>query len=85
MLNDTTAHYVVSLAHPEWHFSMDDNPEQAAISRRRVLEMAAEGGMPVVGFHLPFPALGFVERRGKELDGFEFRPATYQFNLATGS
>ncbi len=78
MLNDTVAHYVASFAHPEWHFSMDDDPPIAALARRRILQMAADSGMPVTGFHLPFPALGFVEHK----DGaFEFRPATYQFNL----
>ncbi len=79
-LNDTTPHYVASFAHPEWHFAMDDDPDKAATTRRRILELAAEEKLPVIGFHIPFPALGFVERRD---DGFEFRPATYQFNLAT--
>lgn len=78
LLNDTTPHYVASFANPEWHFAMDDDPEKAAVSRRRILEMATEDRLPIIGFHIPFPALGFVERRG---NGFEFRPATYQFNL----
>ncbi len=81
MLNDTTAHYAGSFAHPEWHFAMDDNPEHAAVSRRRILQFAADRTIPVVGFHLPFPAIGFVEQRD---EGFEFRPATYQFNLNAG-
>ena len=79
LLNDTTPHYVASFAHPEWHFIMDDAADAAAITRKRILEMAASEELPVVGFHLPFPALGHVERRG---EGYEFRPATYQFNLS---
>lgn len=77
-LNDATPHYVASFAHPEWHFVMDDNPEKAAIARKAVLERCAAQAIPVIGFHLPFPSIGYVERRQ---DGYEFRPATYQFQL----
>jgi len=78
MLNDTVAHYIASFAHPDWHFSMDDDPDMAATTRRRILDMAASDNIPVIGFHLPFPAIGFVE---KTADAFEFRPASYQFNV----
>jgi len=78
LLSDAVPHYVASFAHTDWHFLMDDNPEAAAISRRRLLDMAATDNTPVIGFHIPFPALGFVERTRS---AFEFRPATYQFNL----
>jgi glyoxylase-like metal-dependent hydrolase (beta-lactamase superfamily II) len=77
-LNDTTPHYAASFINPEWHFFMDDDPAAASDSRRRTLELAASAQMPVVGFHLPFPSLGFVDRYK---DGFKFIPATYQFNL----
>lgn len=80
LLNDTVPHYVASFAHPEWHFIMDDFPEQAALTRHRILAKAQSDRVPVIGFHIPFPALGFVETRGA---GFEFRPASYQFNIAT--
>ncbi len=78
LLNDTTPHYVASFAHPEWHFSMDDDPVKAAETRRRILDDCAASAVPVIGFHLPFPSIGFVETLQ---DGFEFRPATYQFQL----
>ncbi len=79
LLNDTTPHYVASFANPDWHFAMDDDPEKAALSRQKILNMASDDALPVIGFHIPFPALGYVSRRG---NGFEFRPATYQFNLS---
>lgn len=78
LLNDTTPHYVAAFAHPEWHFSMDDDPVKAAETRRTILAECAASQVPVIGFHLPFPSIGFVETRE---DGFEFRPATYQFQL----
>ena len=78
MLNDTVAHYVASFARPDWHFSMDDDAEAAAISRKRILDQVATDQIPVTGFHLPFPSLGYVNTSGK---GYRFHPATYQFNL----
>ena len=78
LLNDAVPHYVTSFAHPEWHFSMDDNADAAAITRRRLLDFAVTENIPVTGFHIPFPSIGYVEEKGS---GFEFRPATYQFNL----
>lgn len=78
MLNDTVAHYVASFAHPDWAFSMDDDPDAAAVSRRRILNRVASDNIPVIGFHIPFPSIGYVAGKDK---GFEFCPATYQLNV----
>ena len=78
MLNDTVAHCVASFARPDWHFSMDDDPDMAAQTRRRMLSMVAAENIPVIGFHMPFPAIGHVEKSG---DGYAYRPALYQFNV----
>jgi len=78
LLNDTVAHYVASFAHPEWAFSMDDDPDAAAVSRRRILDRVASDNIPVIGFHIPFPSVGYVAVKDK---GFEFHPATYQLNV----
>ena len=78
MLNDTVAHFVASFAHPEWAFSMDDDPDAAAVSRHRILDRVASDDIPVIGFHIPFPSVGYVKAKGK---GFEFQAAAYQFNV----
>ncbi len=78
MLNDTVAHFVASFAHPEWAFSMDDDPDAAAVSRRRVLDRVTSDKIPVIGFHIPFPSIGYVKAKNK---AFEFQPAAYQFNV----
>lgn len=78
MLNDTVAHYVASFARPDWEFSMDDDPLAAATARRRILDQVSQEKMPVIGFHIPFPSLGYVEANGS---AFDFRPASYQFNI----
>ncbi|WP_171184048.1 MBL fold metallo-hydrolase [Ruegeria sp. HKCCC2117] len=72
---DLANHYVWSFAHPEWGFSFDADKEAATASRRNVLGMLAADKVPMIGYHMPFPAAGFVETRG---EGFRFVPVSYQ-------
>ncbi len=58
---DCAHHQVASLAHPEWHCVFDTDKEQGAATRRRIFDMAATDRLPVIGYHMPFPSLGFVE------------------------
>jgi len=78
MLNDAVAHVVASFAHPEWAFSMDDDPAAAAVTRKKLLDRVATDNIPVIGFHIPFPSLGYVAHNKS---GFDFQPANYQFNV----
>lgn len=78
LLADLANHYVWSLAHPDWEVRFDADKAGAAASRRKVLGMVAADRIPVIGYHLPFPALGYVETRG---NGFHYVPATYQLQL----
>jgi glyoxylase-like metal-dependent hydrolase (beta-lactamase superfamily II) len=53
----------VAFAHPDWQPRMDMDGARAAVSRRRLLDMAATDRLPVLSYHLPFPGLGRVERK----------------------
>ncbi|ADZ69382.1 MBL fold metallo-hydrolase [Polymorphum gilvum] len=75
---DTANHYVWSLAYPDWEVRFDMDKEAAAAARRNVFGMIAADRIPFVGYHMPFPALGFVETKG---DGFRYVPASYQLSL----
>lgn len=75
---DTANHFVWSLAHPDWEVRFDADKAAAAATRRAVFGMIAAERMPFVGYHMPFPALGFVETAG---DGFRYVPASYQFMM----
>ncbi|MDP5217619.1 MBL fold metallo-hydrolase [Ruegeria sp. 2205SS24-7] len=72
---DLANHYVWSFAHPEWEVTFDMDKAAATQSRRDVLGMLAADRVPMIGYHMPFPAAGFVEQRG---DGFRFVPVSYQ-------
>lgn len=75
---DTANHYIWSLGHPDWEVRFDMDKAQAAASRRKLLDMLAADSLPFIGYHMPFPGLGYVETAG---DGFRFVPASYQFDL----
>lgn len=78
LIADLANHYVWSLAYPDWEVRFDADKAAAAASRRRVLGMLAADRIAFVGYHMPFPALGYVEANG---DGFRYAPASYQFDL----
>jgi glyoxylase-like metal-dependent hydrolase (beta-lactamase superfamily II) len=75
---DFANHYVWSLAHPDWEVKFDMDKAAAAGTRRKMLDMMAADKTPFVGYHMPFPAFGFVEKSG---DGFAYVPHSYQFML----
>jgi glyoxylase-like metal-dependent hydrolase (beta-lactamase superfamily II) len=75
---DVANHYVVSIQQPEWATSFDDIKDMAIATRKRILEMVASDKIAVIGYHMPFPALGFIEKTGGT---HRWVPASYQFNL----
>ena len=54
----------IAFAHPDWQPRADMDGAQAAKSRRQVLDMAAADKLQVICYHIPFPGLGRVERKG---------------------
>jgi glyoxylase-like metal-dependent hydrolase (beta-lactamase superfamily II) len=75
---DTTSHYAVSLQRPEWRVQVDDDKERAVATRRRILDLVATERLWAIGYHMPFPAVGAVDRTQ---DGYRWIPLSYQLNL----
>ncbi|MEQ9261447.1 MAG: MBL fold metallo-hydrolase [Roseovarius sp.] len=75
---DFANHYVWSLANPDWHVSFDMDKEMATETRKRMLDMMATDDLPFIGYHMPFPGMGYVERLS---EGYRYQPASYQFML----
>ncbi|TNB47627.1 MBL fold metallo-hydrolase [Martelella lutilitoris] len=75
---DTANQYVLSLQRPDWHVRFDMDKEMAAATRKKVFDMVAAERIPFLGYHMPFPAVGYVEKVG---DGYRFMPKTYQFKV----
>jgi len=75
---DTTNHYVASLAKPDWHCAFDMDAEAAVVARKNILDMIATDKIASAGYHMPFPAVGYVEKQGS---GYRWVPASYQLDL----
>lgn len=75
---DVANHFVYSVGHPDSPVGFDDDKDMAVATRKRVLDMVSADGLLVAGHHMPFPALGYVER---DAQSYRWVPATYQLRL----
>lgn len=75
-LGDALAHAFVHFQNPDWAWDTDEDFDQAAATRRLVLEMTAVDRITVLGYHFPFPGVGNVRR---DDEGYQFIPALWQF------
>ena len=75
---DAANHFVASVQRPDWHVRFDMDKDGAAATRRTLFDMAAADRIPVTGYHMPFPALGYIS---KESDDYRWVPASYQFSV----
>jgi glyoxylase-like metal-dependent hydrolase (beta-lactamase superfamily II) len=75
---DTANHYIISIQHPEWHVAFDQDRDMAVDVRKKTFDMVSADKIPVVGFHMPFPSVGWVE---KTATSYRWVPASFQFNL----
>jgi glyoxylase-like metal-dependent hydrolase (beta-lactamase superfamily II) len=64
VIGDAVTNVAVSFAHPEWPSGSDQDPEKGIATRNMLLDRLAGDQSGVVGFHMPHPGLGRVERRG---------------------
>jgi glyoxylase-like metal-dependent hydrolase (beta-lactamase superfamily II) len=75
---DTANHYVMAIQQPDWHVGFDQDKEAGVATRRKIFDMVSVDKIPVVGFHMPFPSVGWVE---KTATSYRWVPASYHFNL----
>jgi glyoxylase-like metal-dependent hydrolase (beta-lactamase superfamily II) len=75
---DTCIHCAISLQRPDLEVDVDDDKAKAAATRKRILDMCVTEELFVIGYHMPFPGIGFVERAGT---GYRWVPHSYQLNL----
>jgi glyoxylase-like metal-dependent hydrolase (beta-lactamase superfamily II) len=52
---DVLYHPLISFQHPEWKPAADHVPDQAAATRRKLLDRLAADRSKLIGFHLPYP------------------------------
>jgi glyoxylase-like metal-dependent hydrolase (beta-lactamase superfamily II) len=60
---DVLTHPLISFQYPEWKPIADHVPDQAIATRRKLLDRLATDRSKLIGFHLPYPGVGMVERK----------------------
>lgn len=76
---DSANHYVWSLAYPDWEVKFDMDKAAAAKTRKSLFGMLAADKIPFVGYHMPFPGVGYVETGGE--GAFRYVPHSYQMSM----
>ena len=71
VVGDAIANHHVAFEQPGWISGSDQDGDMAAQARVLLLDQIATAQMPMIGFHLPYPGIGRVERTGS---GFRFIP-----------
>ncbi|MCX2680199.1 MBL fold metallo-hydrolase [Galbibacter sp. EGI 63066] len=69
---DALVNIHTSFERPDWHNFWDMDREEAARSRHRILNHATTNDMLIIGFHFPFPGMGYAIRDG---DAYRWYPA----------
>lgn len=76
LMADAANHYVWSVAYPDWEVRFDMDKAAAAATRKTIMDMASTDRFPLIGYHMPFPGMGFIETRGE--GGYRYVPHSYQ-------
>lgn len=75
---DVAHSHVINLWHPDWHPAVDQEPDQAAATRQRLLETISSDRTLMFAYHFPFPGLGHIRPRSES--GFTWETVVWQFD-----
>lgn len=76
---DACNHYIMPMQKPDWHVRFDMDKAAAAATRKKLLGMAAADRIPIAGYHMPFPAVGYVEAMNS--GGYRYNAVSLQMSL----
>lgn len=60
---DVLTHPAISFTRPDWRIGADFDRDRAIATRKRTLDQLAADRTAFIGFHLPWPGHGLVERK----------------------
>ena len=66
---------LLQMEYPRAEFARDTDPKQGATTRLRVFDMVANGKMPIIAYHFPWPGIGHV---AKTDDHYRYVPIQMQ-------
>ncbi|MEP0943342.1 MAG: MBL fold metallo-hydrolase [Rhizobiaceae bacterium] len=65
VVGDAISNHHLAFEYPDWESNSDQDKALGATTRVNLLGELASNQMRIVGFHFPYPGIGFVERKGK--------------------
>lgn len=69
VVGDCIGNHHVAFERPDWISGMDQDTDQAAQTRIGLLDQLAAEKTQLIGYHLPYPGIGFAEKHGS---GYRF-------------
>lgn len=64
VIGDLAFHHALSFAHPDVECAFDEDRAEAARMRLRILSELAAQRMRLIGYHQPFPGIGYAAKAG---------------------
>lgn len=61
---DALTHIAISFARPDWRLGTDQDRDRAVQTRKTLLDRLTHEKLSLIGFHLPSPGFGMVQRSG---------------------
>ncbi|MEE9374999.1 MAG: MBL fold metallo-hydrolase, partial [Rhizobiaceae bacterium] len=63
IVGDSIANHHVAFEYPKWHAGFDQDHETAVKTRLSLLDQLAAEKKMIIGYHLPHPGIGRVEKK----------------------
>ena len=64
VVGDVITNPLFSFSNPEWEMGTDSDAAKGVKARKMLLDRMAAENMQIIGYHLPHPGTGYVERKG---------------------
>lgn len=64
VIGDVITNALYSFSNPDWEMGTDSDAAQGVKARKLLLDRMAAEKMQIIGYHLPHPGTGYVERKG---------------------
>jgi glyoxylase-like metal-dependent hydrolase (beta-lactamase superfamily II) len=75
---DVANNPIFAIQQPDWHVSFDADKPAGVATRKRIFDMVSNEKLAVIGYHMPFPAFGYVEKAGTS---YRWLPVNGQFHI----
>jgi glyoxylase-like metal-dependent hydrolase (beta-lactamase superfamily II) len=75
---DVANNPIFAVQQPDWHVFFDADKAAGAATRKRIFDMVSNEKLAVIGYHMPFPAFGYVEKAGTS---YRWLPVNSQFHI----